>query len=56
MKRMIFDIEEAQNSLNSQETGKFEEKKAAAGRRMKSSPVLGHSPNSFFVPWQAISK
>ena len=34
MKRMFLDIEEAQNSLNWQETGKFEEK-----RGFQSSPI-----------------
>ena len=48
MKRIILDIEKAQNSLNWQETGKFEEIRTATGRRMKSSPILGHSPNSFW--------
>ena len=37
------------NSLNWQETDKFEEKRAAAGRWMKSSPFLGHLPNSFLT-------
>ena len=49
MKRMVLGIEEAQNSLNWQETGKFEQKRAAAGRRMKSSPILGHPPKSFLT-------
>ena len=39
----------SKNLLNWQETSKFEEKRAAAGRRMKSSPILGHPPNRFFV-------
>ena len=37
------------NSLNWQEIGTFEEKRAASGRRMKSSPILGHPPNSFLT-------
>ena len=37
------------NSLNGQEIGTFEEKRAAAGRRMKSSPILGHPPNCFLT-------
>ena len=46
---MFLDIEKLKNSLNWQETGKFEEKRAAAGRRMKSIPILGHLPNSFLT-------
>ena len=53
MKRMFLYIEKAQKFS---ETTKFEEKRAAAGSGLKSSPILGHPLNSFFDPWQAISK
>ena len=49
MKRMFLHIEKAQNSLNWHETAKFEEKRAAAGRRMKSSPILGQLPNNILT-------
>ena len=49
MKRMFLDIDKAQQFLIWQEIGTFEEKGAAAGRRMKSSPILGHPPNSFLT-------
>ena len=42
---MFLDIEKTQNSLNLWETGKFEEKGAAAG-----TFFLGHPPNFFFSP------
>ena len=36
---MFLDTEKVQNSLHWQEIGKFEEKRAAAVRQMKSSPI-----------------
>ena len=37
------------NSLNWQETGIFKEKRGTTGRRMKSSPMIGHPPNSLLT-------
>ena len=46
MTRMLLDVEKV---LNCQDIGEFyyERKRAAAGRWIKSSPILGHLPNSF---------
>ena len=48
-KECSWPLKKLENSLNGQETVKFEEKRAAAGRWMKSSPILGHPPNSFLT-------
>ena len=57
MKRMFVDIEKAQNPQLIG-TVNFEEKRAAVGRELKSSPILGRPPNSFFFfdSRQVISK
>ena len=49
MKRMFLGIEEAQKLSELTGNCKFEEKRAATDRRMKSSPILGHPPNSFLT-------
>ena len=46
-KECSWTLKRLKNSLNWQETGKFEEKRA--GRRMESSPILGYPPNSYLT-------
>ena len=48
-KKCSWPLKRLKNSLNWQKTGKFEEKRAATGRQMKSSPILGHPPNSILT-------
>ena len=42
-------LKKLKNTLNWQETGKFDEKRAASDRLMKSSPILGHCQKVFFT-------
>ena len=49
MKRMFLDIDKAQKLSELTGNCTFEEKRAAAGRQMKSSPILGHPNNSFLT-------
>ena len=50
MKRMILDIEKTQKlSAIDRKLANLKKKRAATGRRMKSSLILGHPSNSFLT-------